>query len=236
MHRFAVTTHREFVISHLKPWLRLSKEIMSSPQFIGPHLLLNLDQIDIIATGAIEQLDPEWIRLKRIVLEQNQDRRPTKGGGNSNLTPTKVNIGQEDIEMTGTETVEQTSRSDGSSPKANFADQQSLNGSGKQPGRTGISTSTKKAEGSSKPRGRPPKDPLKEINLLCEAMEKLHPERVEDFLAGTLPKWLQELTAKESEAGGENPRDSEKVPQWFIDCLSEMDEETLQRMETDLGR
>lgn len=234
MHRFAVTAHREFVIKHLEPWLRLSEEITSSPQFIGPHLLLSLEQIDIIATGAIEQLDPEWIRLKRIVLEQNQDRGP-KRGENSNLIPAKVNIGEEDIEMTGTETVEQASRLDGSPPKANFADQQSLNGSKKQPGRTGLSTSTKKAEGSSKPRGRPPKDPLKGINLICEAMEKLHPEKVEDFLAGTLPTWLQELTAKESEAGG-GTRDPETVPQWFIDCLSGMDEETLQRMETDLGR
>lgn len=105
MHRFAVTTYREFVIKHLIPWLRLSKEIMSSPQFIGPSLPLDFDQIDIIATGAIEQLDPEWIRLKRIVLDQNQDRS-NKRVRQSNLIPTKVDIGQGDIEMTEIEVVE----------------------------------------------------------------------------------------------------------------------------------
>lgn len=114
--------------------------------------------------------------------------------------------------------------------KANIADQKLLSGNGKRP-----NTSTKKAEGSSKPRGRPPKDPLKDMALLCEALENLHPERVEDFLAGTLPKWLQELTAKEIEAGG-NTEDPDTVPQWFIDCLSEMDEETSQRMDADLDR
>ena len=196
---------------------------MSSPKFIGPHLLLEHDQIDIIATGAIEQLDPEWIRLKRIVLEQNQDRRVERGG-KSNLIPAKVNTGQEDIEMTRTEVVEQTSRSDRSSSNANFVDQESLNGNGKRP----------RAEISSKPRGRPPKNPLEGIDLICEAMSKLHPERVEDFVAGTLPKWLLDLTAKEREVGGKG-RDPKTVPHWFIDCVSQMDEETLQRMDHDLG-
>jgi len=38
-------------------------------QLNWPSLLLDLNQINLIATGGIEQLDPEWMRFRLILSE-----------------------------------------------------------------------------------------------------------------------------------------------------------------------
>jgi hypothetical protein len=83
IHNFAIAQHRQFVISHLEPWLSRAEEMKGSQAIERLHRLEELDEAEFLSLinesdsgiGVLELMPkPEWVTLK----EASKEARKAK--------------------------------------------------------------------------------------------------------------------------------------------------------------